>query len=269
MTSTLPAKSDTLTSLSTSHYNGLVAVATFGFMSFVATSTLFSYLTYKLIRWHVDRPQVPKEKHNHGAMTDLSLGLTQLHFSQSKPTATTRPDNATLGGDVPDSRGDLNQFLLLVYNLLFAEMHQSMAFLLNVSWVASNGIWVGTPTCWAQGWFVSVGDLAASCFITAIAVHTYLAVVRGYRPPQWALYATIGGLWFFVYALGMLGVMITNNGRDAGGLYVRAVAWVSLSISTLNEVVADAFYLVLDERQVREFSSLAALLLDLRLSRPY
>ncbi|KAH6645756.1 G protein-coupled glucose receptor regulating Gpa2-domain-containing protein, partial [Truncatella angustata] len=123
-----------------------------------------------------------------------------------------------------------NQFLLLVYNLLFAEMQQSMAFLLNVSWASSNGVFVGTSTCWAQGWFISTGDLAASCFITAIAIHTYLTVVRGYQPPQWLLYLTIGGLWFFIYALAIVGVVLTNNGRDAGGLYVRAVAWCWMNV---------------------------------------
>ncbi|KAK9419607.1 putative Glucose receptor Git3 N-terminal domain-containing protein [Seiridium unicorne] len=229
MASILAPVSDTLSPLSASHRNGLIAVSTFGFLSFAATSTLFGYLTFKLIRWHINKSPSQNELH-HVATTDLSLGLSQMHFGQSKPTAAAAQNHdANPRNTVPAER-TLNQFLVLVYNLLFAEMHQSMAFMLNVSWTATNGIFVGTSTCWAQGWFVSTGDLAVSCFITAIAVHTYLTIVRGYKPPQGLLYLTIASLWVFVYALGIIGILITNNGHDGGGLYVRAVAWCWVNV---------------------------------------
>jgi G protein-coupled glucose receptor regulating Gpa2 len=50
-----------------------------------------------------------------------------------------------------------NQFVVLIMNLLFADIHQSLAFLLNVQWVAGNGLDMHSPTCKAQGWLVSVG----------------------------------------------------------------------------------------------------------------
>jgi hypothetical protein len=93
--------------------------------------------------------------------------------------------------------------------------------------VGSNGITVRTSACWVQGWLVSTGDLSSSLFITAIAVHTYMAVVWRYTPPQLAVYATIIGLWVFNYLMAVLGIAITNNGKVAGGYYVRAAAWVS------------------------------------------
>ncbi|KAH6645626.1 hypothetical protein BKA67DRAFT_498003, partial [Truncatella angustata] len=114
------------------------------------------------------------------------------------------------------------------------ELQQSIAFLVNASWVGSNGIFVGTSTCWAQGYFVSVGDLAASCFISAIAVYTYLTVIRGYKPPQWVLYLTIACLWTFVYAMALMGILITDNGRGTGGLCVRAVAWCWVNVEYRN-----------------------------------
>lgn len=230
MASLLAPSSDILSPLPSSHRNGLIAVAVFGFSSFVATTTLFTYLTYKLARWHLQRPATQGGGHHTQTTTDLSLGLSQVHFGQSKANAgiVTQPDAVVTSNEHHVPR--LNQFLLLVYNLLFAEMHQSTAFLLNVSWATSDGIWVGTHTCWAQGWFISIGDLAASVFITAIAVHTYLTVIKNYQPPQKLLYATIACLWTFVYALGMLGVLLTNNGRDGGGLYVRAVAWCWMNV---------------------------------------
>lgn len=45
----------------------------------------------------------------------------------------------------------VNQFVLLIYNLILADIQQSMAFLLNAKWLATNSISVGTSTCWAQG----------------------------------------------------------------------------------------------------------------------
>jgi hypothetical protein len=44
-----------------------------------------------------------------------------------------------------------NQFVFLIYNLVLADIQQSMAFLLNAKWLATNSIIVGTSTCWAQG----------------------------------------------------------------------------------------------------------------------
>jgi hypothetical protein len=56
-----------------------------------------------------------------------------------------------------------NQFLLLIYNLLLADIQQSLAFLLPARWLIEDRINVDTSTCWAQGWFVSTGDLGSAC----------------------------------------------------------------------------------------------------------
>jgi hypothetical protein len=45
-----------------------------------------------------------------------------------------------------------NQFVILIYNLVLADIQQSVAFLLNLEWLAGNAITVGTKTCWAQAW---------------------------------------------------------------------------------------------------------------------
>jgi hypothetical protein len=110
---------------------------------------------------------------------------------------------------------------------MLADIHQASAFVLNSVWVATDSIQVGTPACFVQGWLVSTGDLASSCFISAIAIHTYLTCVRGYKPPQWALYVGIIGTWIFVYGMAIVGLAVTNFGRPDGGYYVRAAAWVS------------------------------------------
>ncbi|KAI1761925.1 G protein-coupled glucose receptor regulating Gpa2-domain-containing protein [Hypoxylon sp. FL1150] len=225
----LDPDSGTLSPLPNGHRNGLVAVAVCGVVSFITTSTLFFYLTYKLITRRIRKN--PK-KENDGQQTtpanDLSLGLAQRNYGMAKKAIPQEQEGASQ--QQKESKiGRPNQFLVLMYNLLLADMHQATAFMLNIPWIRNNAILVGNPTCWAQGWFVSTGDLSASCFISAIALHTYLAIVNGYKPPDWLLYLTISGLWVFVYVMALAGVASTNNGRGAGGFYVRASAWCWVS----------------------------------------
>ncbi|KAI2465770.1 G protein-coupled glucose receptor regulating Gpa2-domain-containing protein [Annulohypoxylon bovei var. microspora] len=221
--------SDTLSPLPSSHRDGLIAVAVCGIVSLVSTSALFLYLTYKLITWRLRSPEAEDDGHPTPA-NDLSLGLAQRNFGMSKK-GLPRESEGDARRRREAGRRRPNQFLVLVYNLLLADMHQATAFVLNIPWIRRNEIVVGDPSCWAQGWFVSTGDLSASCFLCAIAVHTYLSVVRGYKPPHWALYLAIAGLWLFVYAMAFAGVAGTKNGRGVGGLYVRATAWCWVNVS--------------------------------------
>ncbi|KAL1869333.1 hypothetical protein Daus18300_005545 [Diaporthe australafricana] len=153
---------------------------------------------------------------------DLELVLEQANLapaSRRRRTPTKSASTETERCPPP------NQFVVLFHSLLLADLHQAIAFFLNAVWVAKDSISVGSATCWAQGLFISNGDLASSCFIFAIALHTYLSIVREYRPPQWALYAWVAGTWIFVYGVGLAGVVFTNNGREVGGYFVRASAW--------------------------------------------
>ncbi len=191
---------------------------------------------------------------------DLALGLAERHFHAEADAATRRargasataktepaaghgwrsslkgrlskgiwPSNAAQTGSAATQQQkepELNQFLVLLYNLLLADMHQALAFVLNAVWIGENALMAGSATCWAQGIFVSNGDLAASLFITTIAIHTYCSVSMDYKPPQWVIKATCIGIWVFTYSMVIIGLGVTRNGADAGGFYVRASAWV-------------------------------------------
>ena len=209
----LDLASQTLSPLPDVLSHGLVAVSTFGLLSFFCSTSLFFFLTWRLITWR------------------LKSG----------------PNNTP------------NQFLLLIYNLLLADIQQALAFLLNISALHNNGIFVGTPTCFAQGWFVSTGDLASGVFICAIACHTWMGVVKEYRLPTPAFYCCIGTLWFFVYAMAAIGPIV--HGRD---FYVRASAWVC-SLLSLRPPFSSLTESVLDQRRLPNRASMAALLLDLLL----
>lgn len=40
-----------------------------------------------------------------------------------------------------------NQFAILIFNLLLADVQQSLAFLLNIEWLRVGSVVVGTPIC--------------------------------------------------------------------------------------------------------------------------
>ncbi len=218
----LPPESDSLAPLPLDLRAGLAAVAVFAGVSLISTTGLFVHLTYKLLRWYGDgwRRAKRAEQLPPSPGVDLALGLAERHFGLGRP--------ATRGGLAEGTRKrEPNQFVVLIYNLLLADMHQSLAFFLNVVWVGGDGIQVRTGTCWMQGYFVSTGDLSASLFITTIALHTYGTIVLGYKPPQWTITATCILIWAFNYSMVAAGVLSTNNGQAVGGFYVRAAAWVS------------------------------------------
>lgn len=169
--------SSTLSPLPLVLTQGLAAVTTFGFLSFVCSTSLFLWLSYRLVTWRFKTPS-----------------------------------------NIP-----ANQFLVLIYHLVIADIQQSMAFLLNIQALRNDALSVGTTTCWAQGWFISTGDLASSVFIFAIAVHTFMAVVKDYKLPTIGFYCAITALWCFVYIMAVIGV--TMHPTD---LYVRAGAWVRI-----------------------------------------
>lgn len=160
-------------------HRGLIVVSSLGFLSFVCSTSLFTYLTFRFIAGALNR--------------------------RNRPSAYRT-----------------NQFLVLIYNLLLADIQQSLAFLLNIYSVTHNEINVDVPTCWVQGWFVSTGDLGGSVWVLAIAVHTFLIVIKDYRIPQLWFYVCIAGLWTFVYAMALIGV-----GMHPHNLYVRAGPWVN------------------------------------------
>ncbi|TLD25001.1 hypothetical protein PspLS_05901 [Pyricularia sp. CBS 133598] len=218
----------TLQPLPEAHRNGLLAVVAVSGASLISVSLLFLHLTVKLVRWHLKSWRQRRASPNAGRRpptVDLSLGLAPEHFQPGRP-GVVAPQTARRrsAAAAPQAR-EPNQFVVLLYNLLLADLHQSIAFVMSAAWLREDGVLVGTPTCWAQGFFISNGDLAVSLFITAIAVHTYLVVVHEWRPTQKALIMSCICLWMFTYLMAAIGILGTVNGGAVGGFYVRAAAW--------------------------------------------
>lgn len=128
-----------------------------------------------------------------------------------------------------------NQFILLIYNLVFADLQQSIAFLINSRWAARDALEVGTSACFAQGWFISVGQLGTGIWILAIAVHTFAAVVLDYKVGQAKFALAIVILWVFNYTMAIIGVAAHPN-----DIYERAGAWVRRrrSVGELADIIS-------------------------------
>ncbi|KAJ2894167.1 hypothetical protein MKZ38_007894 [Zalerion maritima] len=216
-------------------HRGLAAVAAFGILSFFTSLSLFCFLSYKLVSWHIngDRDHIlPRPAYSSPEQESprpLSVSGFLIPDTHLCPQ---RQDTWPLFAREKESfwqrikREPPNQFLILIYNLLLSDIQQAAAFSLNVAWLVRNEIDVESPMCWVQGFTLSTGDLGNSVFLTAIAVHTYLGVVKGYRLPTSAFYAGIVACWVFTYGVSLLPVVVTRNGRDVGGsVYVRAGAW--------------------------------------------
>lgn len=113
-----------------------------------------------------------------------------------------------------------NQFVILIFNLLWADIQQALAFLLNVEWLRLGSVEVENPICFAQGWLVSTGDLGSGVWCFVIGLHTFASVILDYRLQTKYFYATIVALWIFI--IGVSSIPVGLYGND---LYVRSGVW--------------------------------------------
>ncbi|GAM87164.1 hypothetical protein ANO11243_051850 [Dothideomycetidae sp. 11243] len=123
-----------------------------------------------------------------------------------------------------------NQFFLLLFNLLIADIEQSVAFWLNIQWLRLDGVHVGTVSCWTQGFFVSVGDLSSGVFTLFIAVHTFVDIVFDRRMPYKAFLAVVAACHAFVFMCAFIAI-----GMHPHDIYVRAGAWCWINSSYQSE----------------------------------
>ncbi|KAI9765796.1 MAG: hypothetical protein M1835_007314 [Candelina submexicana] len=117
-----------------------------------------------------------------------------------------------------------NQFVVLIYNLVLADIQQSVAFAVNTHWLYKNAIDAPSIACFIQGWFMSTGDLASGVFILAIAVHTFWTVVYNYRMRGLHFGLFILACWLIIIAMAVIGVALHQD-----DLYTRAGAWCWIS----------------------------------------
>ncbi|KAK3068196.1 hypothetical protein LTR53_014441 [Teratosphaeriaceae sp. CCFEE 6253] len=119
-----------------------------------------------------------------------------------------------------------NQYVVLVLNLLLADLQQSSGFLISWHWFRTDRILAPSSACFAQGWLIHSGDVASGLFVLAIAAHTFYTAVYGRRVGNRGFAACVVGLWGFAYLLTGTGV-----GMHGDKYFVRAGAWCWVSSS--------------------------------------
>lgn len=116
-----------------------------------------------------------------------------------------------------------NQYVVLVLNLLLADLQQSAAFLISFHWIQEGGILAPSGPCTAQAWLLHSGDVSSGFFVLAIALHTFYTAVQGKRIEHQSFIAAIVFTWLFSYFLTAIGLVHGDK------YFVRAGAWCWVS----------------------------------------
>ena len=124
-----------------------------------------------------------------------------------------------------------NQYVILIYNLLLADLQQSIAFSISFHWLRINKIVAPNVACFVQAWFLQIGDVASGFFVLAIAIHTWLGVVKGYKMSYMWFVLSILFIWVAALVLTIVGPAVF---RDR--FFTRAGGWVSCGLRDLGQV---------------------------------
>ena len=115
------------------------------------------------------------------------------------------------------------QLYILYFNLLIADFLQAVSFLFSFHWEAIDAILAPTGACWAQGWLLHLGDVSSGFFVFAIALHTWVSVVKWRREVTYRTFVIcVLSVWGFCVVMASLPPII--RGKHC---YVKSAAWVS------------------------------------------
>ncbi|KAE8353864.1 G protein-coupled glucose receptor regulating Gpa2-domain-containing protein [Aspergillus coremiiformis] len=117
-----------------------------------------------------------------------------------------------------------NQYIILIYNLVLADLQQSVAFLICLRWIAKNKIEASSAACFLQGLWLQIGDPSSGLFVLAIAVHTFLLVALGHKLSHRIFVSGVVGVWVFVAILVI--IPLASHGRF---VFIPSGAWCWIS----------------------------------------
>lgn len=198
---------------------GIIAMSLIGFASFLSCALLFLYITYRLLksRWGSPAPDPREESdqaalaHRHEFIPDLppSASRRQLssdlkkHRQQESEAEQLRLAEEAAAAGAGRSRSSSNSSLTLIHNLLMADMVQAFAFVFGFSWWHRDGIFVESPTCGAQAFFINLGSVSISLFLISISLNTLLIIVWGYRLSRLAVRSMMAFNWIVSFVLAL------------------------------------------------------------------
>ncbi|KAH8879767.1 hypothetical protein GQ53DRAFT_755650 [Thozetella sp. PMI_491] len=208
---------------------GQMAMAVVGTISLISSAALFLHITYRLLAllWS----EKPSNRGGDSMGIDLSLGLSQANYMQTKaggnsgPQLPGQPTQEAGYGNLAASGGTrrrtANPLLILIYNLILADVGFSATYVGNIVYLREDAIIVGSATCKAQGWLVTFGCLISSAFLVTLAFYTYLIVIRGWQPSLRFTIANSVLIW-------VVSIVVTCLGPIFSGVenyFVRQQSW--------------------------------------------
>lgn len=116
-----------------------------------------------------------------------------------------------------------NQYVLLIYNLLLADLLQSLSFLISFHWIHDGSMLAPSTACFTQAWLVQIGDVSSGMFVLAIALHTFFSVVKGRQFPFRSFLVGVVSIWVISLLLTIIGPAM--HGQN---YFTAAGAWVSI-----------------------------------------
>jgi len=154
-----------------------------------------------------------------------------------------------------DGKPVRNQVVILIYNVMIASFIQSMSLIFSFDWLRQGHVPGPTTTCFAQGWLLHIGNLAAGLFVMCISIHTLVNKVIKKDCPECVFLLVVLGLWLSAFLIASVGAMVKGN-----GFFVRVgVAWVSLTVLLSLHHPSFSLPIRQDKVKANPFSSAASL----------
>jgi hypothetical protein len=122
-----------------------------------------------------------------------------------------------------------NQYIILIYNLLIADLLQAAGFLISFHWIRTNSINDNKNLCFTQGLILQMADPSSGLFVLAIAVHTFVNVFLGHKLRYRVFVACVIGLWMFCLSLAIIPPAIYGlKAYDPSGPWVRSRCFLEI-----------------------------------------
>ncbi|OAX81034.1 hypothetical protein ACJ72_04628 [Emergomyces africanus] len=123
-----------------------------------------------------------------------------------------------------------NQFVVLIFNLLLADLHQATANMVSPYWLHMDKMSAYSPLCFAQGWLFNFGNISSALFVLTIAAHTFANVVTRKTLRHEVFVGCVIALWIFCVILTLLAPVL--RGRY---IFAPTGAWCWISNEFRNE----------------------------------
>lgn len=114
-----------------------------------------------------------------------------------------------------------NQVFVLICNLLLADFHQAISFVISFHWIARNKLVGPSAVCFTQGWLIQIGNVSSGLWVLAIAIHTLINVVAKRTFPHRTFVTAVILVWAFSLAITAIGPIMSQD-----SFFVPTGAWV-------------------------------------------